>query len=88
MYYVYILLSKNDGKFYVGCTNNLKLRFQMHNQGKVRSTKGRIPFKLIHYEAFLNKHDAFIREKWLKSRWGFNQVHKILKNYLASLKQS
>lgn len=84
MYYVYILLSHTDGEFYIGCTNNLKLRIEMHNEGKVKSTKGRIPFKLICYEAFLNKHDAFIREKWLKSGWGFNQIRKILKNYLAS----
>ena len=56
----------------------------MHNEGKVKSTKGRIPFKLIYYEAFLNKHDAFVREQWLKSGWGFNQIRKILKNYLGN----
>jgi len=59
----------------------------MHNNGAVRSTKGRIPFKLIYYEAFLNKHDAFVREQWLKTRWGFNQIHKILKNYLTIIKK-
>ena len=84
MYYVYILLSKKDGKFYIGCTNNLKLRFQAHNEGKVKSTKGRTPFRLIYYEAFLNKHDAFIREQWLKTGWGYNHIHKILKNYLTN----
>jgi predicted GIY-YIG superfamily endonuclease len=28
-YYVYILLSNKDKKFYTGYTNNLKLRFEL-----------------------------------------------------------
>jgi len=34
--------------------------------------------KLIYYEAFINKHDAFKREQWLKTGWGRNQLKKIL----------
>lgn len=81
MYYVYILISLKDGKFYIGCTNNLKKRFGMHNSGKIESTKKRTPFKLIYYEAMLNKKDAFAREQWLKSGWGGNHIKKILRNY-------
>jgi len=51
MYYVYILLSKKDKNRYVGYTNNLKLRFEQHQKGKVESTKNRCPFTLIYYEA-------------------------------------
>ena len=54
----------------------------MHNQGKVESTKKRKPFILVHYEAFLNKEDAFQREQWLKTGWGRNHLDKILSNYL------
>ena len=84
MHYVYILQSIKDGKLYIGCTNNLKARFKLHNQGKIESTKNRTPFKLIHYEAFLDKHDAFAREQWLKTGWGRKQIKEMLKNYLAS----
>jgi putative endonuclease len=84
MYYVYILQSVKDGKFYIGCTNNLKTRFNLHNQGKIESTKNRTPFKLIHYEGFLDKHDAFAREQWLKTGWGRKQIQGMLKNYLSS----
>lgn len=38
MYYVYVLLSKKDNKKYIGYTKNLKLRFELHNKGKVEST--------------------------------------------------
>lgn len=47
MYYVYVLLSKKDKKRYIGYTANLKLRFKLHQSGKVESTKDRRPFELI-----------------------------------------
>ncbi len=83
MYYVYILQSKNNGELYVGCTNDLKKRIQEHNSGLVFSTKSKLPYVIIHYEAFLEKTDAFLREKWLKTGWGRNYLQKTLKNYLS-----
>lgn len=82
MYYVYILQSKSDMKMYVGCTSNLKKRFELHNSGEVLSTKHRRPFKLIYYEAFVDKQDTFKREQWLKTGWGRNQLNKILTSSL------
>lgn len=38
-FYVYILQSGKDGKFYTGYTKNLKLRFEQHQSGQVTSTK-------------------------------------------------
>lgn len=70
MFYVYILQSKKDGELYVGCTNDLKKRIKEHNSGLVFSTKNKTPYAIIHYEAFLHKKDAFLREKWLKTGWG------------------
>src|SRR3989344_6766443 len=48
MYYVYVLLSKTDGKFYTGSTENLKSRFEQHRRGCVVSTKERRPLELIY----------------------------------------
>jgi hypothetical protein len=47
MYYVYVLLSEKDERFYTGSTNDLKRRLDEHNAGKVESTKRRKPLKLI-----------------------------------------
>ena len=58
MFYVYILKSKKDGLLYTGSTNNLKKRFLEHNAGKVTSSKSRIPFELIYYEAYKAESDA------------------------------
>jgi len=82
MYYVYILKSKKDKKLYTGCTNDLKKRLLQHNNKKVESTRNRVPFILIHYQAFVNKEDAFKMEKWLKTGWGRNHLNKIMSNYL------
>ena len=82
-YYVYILLSQKDNKFYTGYTENLKLRFEAHQKGKVESTKDRRPFTLIYYEACLNQQDATHREKYLKSYHGKMFLKNRLKSYLT-----
>jgi len=82
MHYVYILQSLKNKKLYIGYTNNLKKRLQEHNSGKSLATKPHRPYKLIFYEAFLDKKDAKVREKYLKSGWGTRSVKKMLKDYL------
>jgi len=78
MYYTYILQSLLDKKLYVGFTNNLKQRLQKHNTSKVQSTKARMPFRLIYYEASLSEQYAREREKYFKTGWGKNFIKKIL----------
>ncbi len=84
-YYVYILLSIKDNKFYTGYTKNLKVRFDEHNRGYVDSSKNRRPFKLIYYEACLNRKDAMDREKHLKTHNGKKFIRKRVKSYLTGL---
>ena len=82
-YYVYILLSKKDGKFYTGYTKDLQLRVDKHNNGEIISTKYRRPFQLIYYEACLDQQDALRREKYLKTTYGKRYIRNRLKNSLA-----
>ena len=67
--------------FYTGFTKNLKLRFEQHNKELVESTKDRGPFKLIYYEACLDKEDATKREKYLKTFHGKMFLRRRLKSY-------
>lgn len=83
MYYIYILKSELDKKFYTGYTKNLKLRFEQHQKGLVLSTKNRKPFTLIYYEACLNQQDATHREKYLKTYHGKMFIKNRLKSYLT-----
>ena len=82
MEYVYILRSEKDGKFYTGWTNNLRKRFSMHNAGNVFATKSRLPFMLIYYEACINREDAKVRERYLKTAWGKRYIKNRLRTYL------
>ena len=80
--FVYILISKKDYKLYVGCTTDLDKRLKDHNSGKVSATKRRRPFEMIYNEEFLNKVDAFNRERYLKSLWSAKFKKKILTEYI------
>ena len=82
-YYVYVLYSLQDGGFYIGFTTNLRQRLVKHAKGEIISTKLRLPFKLIHYEYFINRDDALAREEFLKSGYGRKQFKEILKRTLA-----
>jgi putative endonuclease len=83
MYYTYVLYSKKDEKFYTGFTQDLKLRFDQHNKGRVESTRDRRPLELVYYEACLNRNDATHREKYLKTYHGKAYIKKRLKSYLT-----
>ena len=66
-FYVYILKSLKDGKFYIGLTADLERRVSEHQNGKNISTSKRLPVELIYYEAFLSKKDAQRRERYFKT---------------------
>ncbi len=80
-YYVYVLLSEKDNLMYTGYTSDIRNRLQLHNDGKVESTKNRRPLKLIYYEGCLNQQDATRREKYLKSGNGKIYLRNRLGNY-------
>lgn len=66
MYFVYLLKSEKTGGFYIGCTNDLKKRISEHNKNQSYYTKKYSPWKLIYFEGYVSKDDAFRREKSLK----------------------
>ncbi len=80
MHYVYILKSKITGELYKGSSDDLKERIKDHNKGKVRSTKYGKPWRLIYYEAFINKTDALREENFLKTGKGRERIKYLLEN--------
>lgn len=87
-FYVYILLSRKDNKFYVGYSEDLEKRIKEHFERKVTSTKYRLPLILIHYEYFINKADAKAREVFLKSGFGRRQLRLSLKRTLIKFENN
>ena len=82
MFYTYVIQSKKNGNFYTGYTNDLRKRFNEHNEGKSAYTKGRGPYELVYYEACLNENDARSRELYLKSGKGKRYLKSRLKRFL------
>lgn len=87
MWYVYVLESLKNKTRYVGFTGDLKRRLKEHNDAKSKDTytsKNR-PFRLIYYEAYLNKRDAAEAEKFFKTGYGREILRGKLDNYLKSV---
>lgn len=78
MFYIYILQSLKDKKLYTGFTSDLKKRLKEHEYGNVESTRNRRPLELIYYEAYKEKSNALLREKYLKTTKGKQQLKKQL----------
>ena len=67
-YFVYLIGNKKHNKLttYVGYTNNLKKRIILHNKGKgAKFTRGR-KWKLMYFEKFNTRKEAFLRECYIK----------------------
>jgi len=80
-YYTYVLSSLKTNQLYIGWTTNFTNPSKNHNQGLVKATKSGIPWKLIYYEACLNKQDAIKREKQLKTGFGRAYLKRRLSDY-------
>jgi len=81
MYFVYIILSKKDNKYYTGITNNIEERLDKHNHGyrATMSTLKRGPFELKFVQICKNRIEARLLEKYLKSGIGRELRNKLLK---------
>ncbi len=82
MYYVYVLQSLKDGNFYIGYSSDLRRRLQEHKSGGSMSTKKRLPFKLVYYEAHTKGEDAKRREQYFKTDKGKSTLKQMLREAL------
>jgi len=77
-YFVYLIGSYQNSKLitYVGYTNNLKKRLNLHNTGKgAKFTRGRT-WKILYTEKFQKKNKAISREYYIKKN---RKLRKLIK---------
>jgi putative endonuclease len=77
-HWVYILQSLKDNRYYIGETSDVEKRLSFHNEGKQRSTRKRIPFKIIYTEEYTSRVQALKRERQIKSWKGGLQFKKLI----------
>ena len=86
-YFVYLLGNNKNSKLttYVGYTNNLKKRLNLHNRGMgAKYTRGR-KWKIIYSEKYSTKSEAISREYYIKKN---RKLRNLIKNYFYEKKNS
>ena len=80
MYYVYIIINKNNTTLYIGVTNNLGRRICEHKSEMFDGFSKKYHLnKLIYFEEFSDVNQAILREKQLKS-WRREKKLELIKN--------
>ena len=77
-YFVYVISATTNLKLvtYVGYTNNLKKRLNLHNKGKgAKFTRGRC-WRIIYTEKYDTKREAKSREYYIKKNRKFRNLIK------------
>ena len=78
MFYVYLIVAKNKDKLisYVGFTNNIDRRIELHNNSKgAKFTRGR-NWKIAYYKKYNSKKKALKEEYRLKKNYKFRNIIK------------
>ncbi|UPK35304.1 GIY-YIG nuclease family protein [Bradyrhizobium sp. 186] len=66
-YYIYSLASRHHGTIYIGVTNDICARIELHRSVRGSKFVHRYDiFRLVHVEVFATPQEAIAREKQLK----------------------
>ncbi len=66
--FTYLIKSLKDDSFYTGISENPGKRLKEHNQGKLKITALKRPWKLIYKKLHFSYLEARKHEKWLKKK--------------------
>ena len=78
MFYIYILSSIKNGRYYVGSCEDVDKRLKRHNTGLVRSTKFYLPWEVIYTEEYKTLPEARSREYQIKGWKKRSEIEKLL----------
>jgi len=68
IYYVYILKSLKDNRYYTGSTGNIYDRIKHHKKGISKATKNSLPLELTYKKIFSTKSEKIKFEKETKKQ--------------------
>ncbi len=78
-YSVYVIVSEKTRRYYIGVTSKtVGERLAYHNRGANRSTKNNGPWVLVYKEEYLDKSQAWKRERQIKSYKGGEAFKKLI----------
>jgi len=74
MFFVYLLVNQSTGQHYIGSTNSLSKRLKQHRSLQFKPTDAMWPMDLIYYEAYEDKRVAVVREEYLLTNAGYEEL--------------
>ena len=80
-YFVYILISSVDNSYYIGQTSDLKTRIKRHNQGNIKPTKSKKPYRLAYFEEYETRSGAMFREWEIKKKCNTERRTKLVNSF-------
>lgn len=81
MFYLYILHSIKNGRYYIGSCEDLDRRLSMHNRGLVKSTKGYLPWEMVYNESYSTLSEARKREYQVKGWKKRVAIERLIKHF-------
>lgn len=84
MWVVYIIQSKKDKSYYIGCSDNVYERLFEHNSGLSKYTSRKIPWTLKYIEHVKDMKAARKREAFLKRQRNRKFYEKLIQSQLVT----
>jgi len=78
MYYVYILKSSKNNRYYIGSTRDFNKRLQEHNAGRTKGNKSYGPFYPVYREEYESLSEARKREYYIKSQKSRKYIERLI----------
>lgn len=77
-FFVYILHSSKNDKYYVGNCEDITIRLTQHNSGRNKSTHSGMPWVLMLTEQYENRSIAVTREMQIKKMKSKKYIEKLV----------
>jgi putative endonuclease len=84
MFFVYILKSLKNGRYYTGSTSSVERRLLEHQLGQSDATKYLRPFELVWIESYGTRSEAMRREKYFKTGKGREERDRLIKQGMGA----
>jgi len=78
MYYVYIIQSTKNNRYYIGSTTGIEKRLAEHNKNQVKLTRRKGPYVLVYREGLRTKTEALKREHEIKKYKGNKRFQELV----------
>jgi putative endonuclease len=80
-FFVYILYSSKNDKYYIGSCEDITVRLTQHNTGRNKSTHSGMPWVLMYTEKFETRSYAVSRELQIKKMKSKKYIEKLVSTY-------